>query len=129
MYNDSYDYMGEQGVTRKTTIMEFMFSRIKFVDGGCWEWWGTRLQSNYGVVRYQGRYQLVHRVVYRFFKGKIKDGMLVCHTCDNPPCCNPDHLFQGTHQDNSDDMIAKGRQFTGYDTRLPKHNWTMNRRV
>jgi hypothetical protein len=53
------------------------------------------------------------RAAYRHFKGQIADGMFVCHHCDNPTCVNPEHLFLGTVQDNSSDMVAKGRQARG----------------
>lgn len=79
----------------------------------CWEWQGTRLPSGYGRIGIAGKGQgvtdLTHRVAYRIANGEIPPGMEVCHTCDNPPCCNPDHLFLGTHADNMRDMSAKGR--------------------
>ncbi len=50
-----------------------------------------------------------HRVAWVVWRGPIPDGLWVLHTCDNPPCCNPAHLFLGTRADNIADMVAKGR--------------------
>lgn len=78
----------------------------------CWEWQGERLPSGYGRMslgsKQDGR-ELAHRPAYMFAYGPIPDGLFVLHDCDNPPCCNPTHLFSGTHTDNMRDKIAKGR--------------------
>ncbi len=52
---------------------------------------------------------LAHRASYRIHKGEIPEGMLVCHTCDNKRCTNPEHLFLGTYKDNTQDMHKKKR--------------------
>lgn len=78
----------------------------------CWEWQGSRSNLGYGAVAVRGTGYGptgAHRVAYGIANGGIPDGMYVCHSCDNPPCCNPNHLFVGTHRDNMRDMDEKGR--------------------
>lgn len=82
---------------------------ISLADG-CWIWNGSYTRDGYGVLTV-GRQQVrAHRASYSEFKGDIPPQMVVCHRCDNPKCVNPDHLFLGTHRDNTQDMIAKGRR-------------------
>jgi hypothetical protein len=76
---------------------------------GCWEWQRYRLWTGYGRMTVDGRMTNAHRVAYELFIGPIPPGLIVCHRCDNPPCCNPEHLFTGTWQDNTNDAMAKGR--------------------
>ena len=72
----------------------------------CWEWRGLRDKHGYGR---KGPYKTTHRLAWEWANGPVPAGMCVLHRCDNPPCCNPDHLFLGTQADNLADMVAKGR--------------------
>jgi hypothetical protein len=76
---------------------------------GCWEWRGSKDSYGYGHIRVNGKLEKAHRYSYKIFIGPIPDGLLVCHRCDNPPCVKPEHLFLGTHLDNSRDRDLKGR--------------------
>ncbi len=78
-------------------------------DAGCREWTGRRLNKRYGVVDLGGSPKIAHRVAYRLATGRDPGEREVCHTCDNPPCCEPAHLWLGTHRENMRDMAAKGR--------------------
>jgi hypothetical protein len=80
----------------------------------CWVWTGNLTEKNgYGRLRVSGQMVCAHRVSWELHNGLIPEGLLVLHKCDNPPCCNPAHLFLGTHKDNSMDAIAKSRHAHG----------------
>lgn len=78
---------------------------------GCWLWTGaTAGRPRYGCVRFGKRKLRAHRVSWQIHRGRIPNGLLVCHNCDTPLCVNPDHLFLGTHADNQQDSVRKGRR-------------------
>lgn len=79
----------------------------------CWEWQGTIETGGYGVFSWESKSVKAHRFVWETTNGDIPAGMFICHKCDNRPCCNPDHLFLGTHEDNMADMTRKGREAKG----------------
>lgn len=81
----------------------------------CWPWLASTNPCGYGTfsggIDENGvRQQLAHRFGYALQVGPIPSGLQVCHTCDNPPCQNPAHWFLGTHRENHEDKIKKGRQ-------------------
>lgn len=74
----------------------------------CWEWSGRRFSTGYGRIAGH-RTAYAHRKAYELTHGTIPAGMHICHSCDNPPCCNPAHLWLGTPKDNMHDRDRKGR--------------------
>ena len=83
----------------------------KVRDGGndeCWEWSAGKC-SGYGSVRSKGKHEYAHRIAWALTFGQVPDGLHVLHRCDNPPCCNPAHLFLGTNLDNIKDKVSKRR--------------------
>ncbi len=102
---------GNHGKYAKHCTPEMRFwGRIKIAEG-CWLWQGAVNTTGYGMACWaNGEKNIVaHRLVYQMVKGPVPEGIEVCHTCDVPRCCNPEHLFLGTHQDNMQDRVRKGR--------------------
>ena len=77
--------------------------------GDCWRWKASKHLNGYGLFQTQ----YAHRASFQLFKGPIPDGLCVCHSCDQPDCVNPAHLWVGTKKDNSNDMARKGRAAQG----------------
>lgn len=75
----------------------------------CWNWTKYKIKNGYGRIKINKKLLLVHRVSFEIFKGNIPENILVCHSCDNRACINPDHLSLGTKKDNAIDMYIKKR--------------------
>ncbi len=92
-------------------------------ETGCWNWSGSRQQEmGYGKFHSAGKHYLVHRLVWALVFGNPPASMCVLHKCDNPPCCNPDHLKLGTQADNIADCVSKKRNAFGERQHLSKLN-------
>lgn len=95
---------------RQPNLFERLFSRAIIQDSGCWEYDGCRCRDGYGMIWNRGTMIGAHRAAYDLCIGDIPIDMKVLHTCDNPACVNPSHLWLGTDQDNANDKVIKGRQ-------------------
>lgn len=84
------------------------WSKVQQSDG-CWAWRATTDDDGYAQLSVNGRSVKAHRFSWELHFGPIPTGMRVLHTCDNPPCTNPKHLFLGTSLDNTQDALRKGR--------------------
>ena len=94
-------------------------------DNGCIEYKYSLDQAGYGHICHNGDQLRASRFIWEYNNGKIPNGLLVCHKCDNPPCINIDHLFLGTYKDNNNDMINKNRMPLGENraqSRLSNNN-------
>ena len=102
--------------------LESRFNAKLDKSGDCWLWTAGKYGRGYGhfyvgrtgthgTAEYYRQHGMkpAHRVAYELWVGPIPKGMVICHKCDNPPCCNPDHLFPGTYVENMQDCSRKGR--------------------
>ncbi len=78
---------------------------------GCWEWRLSKNPAGYGHVKADSGQTLAHRLSWVIFFGIIPNWHNVCHKCDNPSCCNPEHLFVALQGENLADMVEKGRHY------------------
>lgn len=100
----------KQRKTKYASPEESLLARLPVGDpADCWLWPLAKTKRGYGLLRHNKRAYYTHRVAYLAFKGPVPADLDVCHTCDNPACCNPDHLWLGTAADNAKDMMNKGR--------------------
>lgn len=98
---------------------EYIQARVKVDERGCWIWQRGLNSAGYGLgyaplpTCPRRRARTSHRLAYEAFTAPIPIDLCVLHRCDNPPCCNPEHMFIGTQADNIADMYAKGRESRG----------------
>lgn len=101
---------------RRTDPVERFWSKIDKSSGpeDCWPYTGGKTWSGYGVFNITSKSRMpAHRYMWELVNSPIPEGMLCCHHCDNPACCNSSHLFLGTPADNMRDKVQKGRQSKG----------------
>lgn len=109
--------IGGMAPRRLRPIMDRFMEKISpEPNTGCWLWASAVMSRGCGAIRINGKQCIASRVAWELFRGPIPVGHFVCHSCDNGTigCCNPDHLWTGTPQDNMDDMSRKGRGNNGH---------------
>ena len=97
--------------------MDRFWSKVTRSDG-CWDWTGAHFirmngQTSYGMFLLDGKLIGAHRVAWMLTNGPIPDGVLVLHHCDNQQCVRPDHLYLGSHADNTRDAVTRRRMHDG----------------
>lgn len=101
-------------VKRGSPVADRLAARLALTNEGCLNFTGWTDVHGYGRFKVDGVMRKPHRIAYELWVGPIPPGLFVCHRCDNPSCCRPEHLFVGTQTDNMRDMAAKGRgNYTG----------------
>ena len=98
------------GMTTPRPIADRFWPKVdKRSPDECWNWVGQRDHQGYGRLKVGSKPARAHRISWMLSTGESAGSLCVLHSCDNPTCVNPDHLFAGTHSDNMRDREAKGR--------------------
>lgn len=110
---------------KRGNIRDYLINKIinyssKDHSTGCWNWNKGKSDRGYAEISINARKERANRISYQVFIDEVPPHLFVCHTCDNPGCVNPDHLYLGTHQDNVDDKLDRDRQPRGEEIKLAK---------
>lgn len=92
------------------SAFERFLTKIAERDNGCWEWIGALTWQGYGAHSVARRMWRAHRYSFAIHNGYLPAEAFICHTCDNPPCVNPDHLYAGDGKTNIRDMLERNRR-------------------
>ncbi len=102
----------QSAVRDELSVCERFIKYISTTNTKCWDWLSSKDRKGYGELNsYKYGTIKAHRISYALFKGYFHFKLFVCHHCDNPSCCNPEHLFLGDVKDNSDDRKSKGKMW------------------
>jgi hypothetical protein len=103
-------------ISENVALLRRLLSKAKPTANGCLEWNGWKTATGYGSTYHSGKNTTTHRLMYRATKGEIPQGMVIMHSCDNPPCICPAHLSLGTHAENMQQSIDRKRHFESVKT-------------
>lgn len=101
--------------SRARPLAERFWEKVDRTGKDCWPWMGATVLG-YGRFNLNRKSAVASRVAWELTHGAVAPELEVCHSCDNPACCRPSHLFLGTHDDNMKDALRKGRMVAG-----PRH--------
>jgi HNH endonuclease len=101
-------------------LLRRLLANSKRTESGCLEWTGWRNAVGYGMTCFRGRSRPTHRLMHMVAKGPIPDGLQVLHSCDNPPCMEPDHISPGTGEENMNQAVERGRHAKVQNTHCPQ---------
>lgn len=100
------------GISMASRHVIWFWEKVQKTEG-CWRWIGSTWDNGYGRMMVGKRRRKAHRISFLIHNGFLPEDKVVCHTCDNPICVNPAHLFLGTQKDNNDDKVKKKRHGWG----------------
>lgn len=104
----------EEKIDRRRNTLDDYYRRIDYNGAnGCWLWTGRQDRDGYGRWNFDGKEMFAHRFAYDIYYKDLDPKLVIMHSCDNPPCVNPEHLSQGTQKDNMQDAAKKGRKPSG----------------